>query len=170
MRIVKLAVVGVLMIPGWRVADAAKDCTAEKTAGRQAFDEEIAARQKVNAAKNAVKQATFALELARRQAPTYDADLATARANDERYTRDLDECRKRSKNNVCGMQESHKKNAKERLDDLLANPPATRIANAEKRLADAEVELSHAEEAELAAEIVHQDASKRLATCQKTRV
>ena len=41
MRIVKLAVVGVLMIPGWRVADAAKDCTAEKTAGRQAFDEEI---------------------------------------------------------------------------------------------------------------------------------
>ena len=115
-------------------------CTSEQQHAAEMVRRKVDAVNAKNDAEKAFNKAQGALDAALKKAKTYDADVAKAKSDVARYTRDSDECHKRRKDNACTWQDSNKRSAEERLAKLEANPPS-------KSIPEAEAELERAREA-----------------------
>lgn len=166
MRILHFTLAAALLgVPGPVEAAPKKDCSAELAKVNEMIQRKNDAVKAKNDAEKAVNAARFALDQALKNAKTYDADVAKAQSDVERFTRDTNECHARRKDNNCTWQESRKRNAEERLAKLLANPPSKAIPAAEQQLERAKDKLAVAEELVRASERAVDEARAAHAKC-----
>lgn len=165
MRILHVALAAALLGVPPPVDAAPKSCAAELAHVNAMIQRKADATKAKNEAQDAVNKARFALDQALKKARTYDADLAKAKADVERFTRDTQECHARRKDNPCTWQESRKRNAEDRLANLLANPPSKTIPEAEQKLERAKEKLALAEELVRACERAIEEARAAHAKC-----
>lgn len=143
-------------------------CTSEQQHAAEMVRRKVDAVKAMNEAQTAFNKAQGALDAALKKAKTYDADVAKAKSDVARYTRDSDECHKRRKDNACTWQDSNKRSAEERLAKLEANPPSKTIPAAEAELERARDRLAVAKELVEATKRAIDEANAALAKCQKS--
>lgn len=165
---VSLALALALLGPATPEAEAKKkDCSGEQQHLKKMVNHKSDAAKAKNEAEGALRKAEGAVDAAKKYANTYDQKLAEARSKVAARTRDVDECRKRRKDNDCSRQEDRQKYAQEELAKLEANPPARVLQEAQAKLERAREQVALETERLEAAKRAVKEAEERLAKCQK---